>query len=204
MRTTRMALVIGSALLAATSAAGAQRRSDVPPSMMPSAGMCRVWIDGISVLREPPQTDCETARRTAPANARILYGPQTGNVQNDPRRGQVSSTDPRRDTRYDQRTIAERQRLERERQQLALEQQRAQQRAQQREQLRLANQQRDQNRLRAEQQRRDEWKRTHPNASDSRDRRRDDQNKNDDNHGRGNSGNSSGSSQNVDPRRVPR
>ena len=198
MRTTRMALVVGSALLAATSTAGAQRRDNVPPSMMPSAGMCRVWIDGIPLTREPPQTDCETARRTAPANARILYGSQTGYVQNDPRRGQgVGSSDPRRDSRYDQRTVAERQRIERERQRLELDRQRARER----EQIRLANQRREQERLRTEQLRRDEWKRTHPNASNSRDRRRDDHDRNDD-HGHGASGNSGSSSQGVDPRRV--
>jgi hypothetical protein len=36
--------------------------------------MCRVWIDGVPPGRQPAPTDCATARRTAPANARIVYG----------------------------------------------------------------------------------------------------------------------------------
>jgi transcription termination factor Rho len=144
MHKTRFALVIGGALFAATSVAGAQLRDNVPPGQMPSAGMCRVWIDGVPAGRQPAQTDCNTARRTAPANARILYGATASGVQTDPRkvqqgrgRGQVIGTgtggtyDPRRSTdgRYDpngQYSVMqrERQRAEWERQQAANERER--------------------------------------------------------------------------------
>jgi hypothetical protein len=135
MQKTRIALVIGGALFAATSVAGAQMRDNIPQGQMPSPGMCRVWLDGVPAGRQPAQTDCVTARRSAPANSRIIYGSQTGaTVQGDPRKttvdgdprksGQVignGTYDPRRtnDGRYDSRngqySITERERIARER-----------------------------------------------------------------------------------------
>jgi hypothetical protein len=53
MSKTRIAMVIGGALLAAAPAAGAQGRGSVPPGQMPSPGMCRVWIDGVPPGRQP-------------------------------------------------------------------------------------------------------------------------------------------------------
>jgi hypothetical protein len=181
MHTTRIAMMIGSALFAATSVAGAQVHDNVPPGMMPSAGMCRVWIDGVPPGRQPAQTDCVTARRTAPSNARVLYGaPVTSGVQTDPRKVPVMGTgsdvryDPRRTTdgrydgRYDSRngqySVAERERIarerERERERMAMERERRA--AWERE--RLANQQREQlaKEQRKEQKRREkEWKKSH-------------------------------------------
>ena len=168
MHTTRMALVIGSALFAATSVASAQQRDDIPASAMPPAGMCRVWVDGTPVWRQRPPTDCDTARRTAPANARIIYGSQTNGGQAiDPRRGQtVGNNDPRYDprrhdqpngverARYEERQRLERQRLQRERQ----------------EHLRL---ERERQRL-EEARRREEWKRAHRDDHDNRHSRNDD------------------------------
>lgn len=50
------------------------RASNVPPGQRPPAGMCRIWIDGVSPGRQPRATDCATARANAPANSRIIYG----------------------------------------------------------------------------------------------------------------------------------
>lgn len=47
----------------------------VPPGHWPSAGRCRVWIDGVAPGRQPRETDCATARRTVPPNGRVLEGP---------------------------------------------------------------------------------------------------------------------------------
>ena len=46
----------------------------VPPGHWPSAGRCRVWIDGVAPGRQPRETDCLTARRTVPPNGRVLEG----------------------------------------------------------------------------------------------------------------------------------
>ena len=104
----RMGFFAGTALVAATSLSGAQG-TVVPASQMPSAGMCRVWVSGVPAARQAAQTDCATARANAPANARILYGPQQNGLRvNDPRN---AGYDPRRDPRspsydprYDPRT----------------------------------------------------------------------------------------------------
>lgn len=65
-------------LLTATAAtAGAQGRGrpgGVPPGHRPPAGSCRVWVDGVPPGQQPAPTDCETARRTLPQNASIIYG----------------------------------------------------------------------------------------------------------------------------------
>lgn len=50
--------------------------SKVPPGHRPPPGMCRIWIDGVPPGRQPAPTDCATAERTRPANARVIYGDQ--------------------------------------------------------------------------------------------------------------------------------
>lgn len=47
----------------------------VPVSMLPPAGRCRIWIDGVPPQQQPAPTDCATALRQKPANGTILYGP---------------------------------------------------------------------------------------------------------------------------------
>jgi hypothetical protein len=198
MHKTRIAMVIGGALFAATSVAGAQLRDNVPPGHMPSAGMCRVWIDGVPAGRQPAQTDCATARRTAPANARILYGATATGVQTDPRkgqqgrgRGQVIGTgtsgtyDPRRSTdgRYDpngQYSVTERDRIARERQRAQWENERS---AKERE--RLAKEQRKYDKK--QQKERDKaWKKSQ--KRDHGDDNDDHGDGNDDHRGRGSNG----------------
>lgn len=46
----------------------------IPPGQRPPAGMCRVWINGVPPGRQPAATNCATAARNRPANARIIYG----------------------------------------------------------------------------------------------------------------------------------
>jgi len=70
----RLMVLAGSALALATSAAGAQPRTAVPSSMIPGAGLCRVWIEGVAPTRQAPVTDCATARANLRSNSRLLYG----------------------------------------------------------------------------------------------------------------------------------
>lgn len=70
---TRLALLL---LLAAVAPLGAQsdRGSDVPSPHRPPPGMCRIWIDGVPAARQPAPTDCATAMRRRPPNARVVFG----------------------------------------------------------------------------------------------------------------------------------
>ena len=59
----------------------------VPPGHWPSAGKCRIWIDGISPGLQPKETDCATARRNVPSNGRVLDGNRNDGYGRDDRYG---------------------------------------------------------------------------------------------------------------------
>lgn len=46
----------------------------IPSSQLPPAGMCRIWLEGVPASRQPAATDCVTALRNKPANARVIFG----------------------------------------------------------------------------------------------------------------------------------
>jgi hypothetical protein len=46
----------------------------IPPEYFPPPEACRIWIDRLPPQNQPPVTDCATAERDAPANARVVYG----------------------------------------------------------------------------------------------------------------------------------
>ena len=52
----------------------ARRRRAIPADARPPKGMCRVWIDGVPAAQQPAATDCPTAVKNRPANARVLFG----------------------------------------------------------------------------------------------------------------------------------
>jgi hypothetical protein len=49
-------------------------QSSVPDSHRPPPGMCRIWIDGVPPTHQPAPTDCATAIRKRPMNARVVFG----------------------------------------------------------------------------------------------------------------------------------
>lgn len=52
-----------------------QRRAQVvPPGFFPPAGMCRIWLNDVPAGQQPAPTDCASAVRNRPANARVLFG----------------------------------------------------------------------------------------------------------------------------------
>jgi hypothetical protein len=70
-----MANAMASAIAAPLSAqAGGQGNVDVPQGHRPPPGMCRIWIDGVPATRQPAPTDCATAIRRRPQNARVVFG----------------------------------------------------------------------------------------------------------------------------------
>jgi hypothetical protein len=48
--------------------------STVPQSAQPPAGLCRVWLENVPASQQPAPTDCATAIRNRPNNARIVFG----------------------------------------------------------------------------------------------------------------------------------
>ncbi|MEP6730191.1 MAG: hypothetical protein ABJE10_06125 [bacterium] len=95
----RIAVLAGSVLTLATTAAAAQGRvSQVPPGMLPGPGLCRVWIDGFPPGQQPPVTDCATARANVRGNGRVIYGSASnGRISSDPR---LDPRSPRYDPDY--------------------------------------------------------------------------------------------------------
>jgi hypothetical protein len=69
--------VAGVLLLAAPVVAQGQDRGVVPPGDRPPRGMCRIWIDGVPPRQQPAPTDCSTAVRRVPPNARVIFGDDT-------------------------------------------------------------------------------------------------------------------------------
>ena len=75
MRLALSVLLIGAALGAPLTAQGQERPADsVPASAKPPAGMCRIWLPNVPANKQAAPTDCPTAVRNRPANARVLFG----------------------------------------------------------------------------------------------------------------------------------
>jgi hypothetical protein len=53
----------------------AARQDSMPKGFEPPPGMCRVWVDGVPPERQPAPTECSTAVRNRPNNARVIFGP---------------------------------------------------------------------------------------------------------------------------------
>jgi len=66
----------------------------VPPGFFPPAGMCRIWLNDVPASQQPAPTDCASAVRNRPANAKVLFGdePQKGK-KGKSNNGKSSTTD---------------------------------------------------------------------------------------------------------------
>ena len=51
----------------------AEKSEPVPKQYLPPPGMCRIWVDNVPAARQPAPTDCATAIRNKPPNARVLF-----------------------------------------------------------------------------------------------------------------------------------
>jgi hypothetical protein len=54
---------------------GAEKNTSVPKEYLPPPGMCRIWVDNVPANRQPAPTDCATAIRNKPPNARVVFPP---------------------------------------------------------------------------------------------------------------------------------
>ena len=49
------------------------RPQPIPKAYLPPPGMCRIWVDNVPAARQPAPTDCATAIRNRPPNARVIF-----------------------------------------------------------------------------------------------------------------------------------
>jgi hypothetical protein len=92
----RVLCLAGSLALLAALPLGAQEKSTketkaastVPQSAQPPAGLCRVWLENVPASQQPAPTDCATAIKNRPNNARIVFG----NLKDDAAKPQQKST----------------------------------------------------------------------------------------------------------------
>jgi hypothetical protein len=47
----------------------------IPQHMVPPAGKCRIWMEGVPAAQQPAPTDCQTALRQKPTNGIVVFGP---------------------------------------------------------------------------------------------------------------------------------
>jgi hypothetical protein len=52
----------------------AKKAAAIPADARPPKGMCRIWIDGVPAAQQPAATDCPTAVKNLPSNARVIFG----------------------------------------------------------------------------------------------------------------------------------
>jgi hypothetical protein len=82
MKHVKFAVLIGILATAAPARMWAQRESSrdtskkvaIPADARPPKGMCRIWIDAVPAAQQPAATDCPTALKNRPANARVIFG----------------------------------------------------------------------------------------------------------------------------------
>jgi len=71
VRWTALFLVV---MVTRVGAQSAGASSAIPDAYRPPPGMCRIWIDGVPPDRQPAPTDCATAVRRRPTNAKVVFG----------------------------------------------------------------------------------------------------------------------------------
>lgn len=82
MKQLQLILIAGIVAAAAPARVWAQQPSKdtskrgalIPADARPPKGMCRIWIDGVPAAQQPAATDCPTALKNRPANARVIFG----------------------------------------------------------------------------------------------------------------------------------
>jgi hypothetical protein len=128
-----LALLLASIALYSATLEAQSSSSSVPESHRPPPGMCRIWIDGVPPTHQPAPTDCATAIRKRPVNARVVFGSEApaGSGRNYTPAPRVQSnfapqTSPSHEA---QDRVAQQQREEQEHQRILQQQHDAQERA---------------------------------------------------------------------------
>ena len=75
-------VAIAAVLAAPLPAQGQGRTTDtIPDEYKPPPGMCRIWIKDVPPAQQPAPTDCPTAIRRKPQNARVIFGEALKNLE---------------------------------------------------------------------------------------------------------------------------
>ena len=84
------------ALLPASGTAQARKTQEkdapIPKAYLPPKGMCRIWVDNVPAARQPAPTDCATAIRNKPPNARVIFPPERSGEAKGPTRPRPDTT----------------------------------------------------------------------------------------------------------------
>jgi hypothetical protein len=80
----------------AQSAKAKEQDPPIPKAYLPPAGMCRIWVDNVPAARQPAPTDCATAIRNRPPNARVVFPAGKGGRSAEPKA--LAPNRPRPDT----------------------------------------------------------------------------------------------------------
>jgi len=65
----------GTGTRVAAQSVAVQKVSDaIPREFRPPAGMCRIWVENVPAAQQPAPTDCPSAVKNKPANAKVIYG----------------------------------------------------------------------------------------------------------------------------------
>jgi hypothetical protein len=105
--------------------------------------MCRIWIDGVPPTHQPAPTDCATAIRKRPLNARVVFGSDApGNGRNvsppPPRQSNFSAPNAMPSREEQERAVQQQQQQQQQQQREAQERQRAEAQRQREEQEKRA------------------------------------------------------------------
>jgi hypothetical protein len=65
----------------------------IPPGFFPPPGMCRIWLNDVPAGQQPAPTDCASAVRNRPANARVLFGDEQKGKKGKSNNSKSSTTD---------------------------------------------------------------------------------------------------------------
>ena len=81
--TRRLYALVISVVVASATQLGAQVRPKpqdpepvVPRTHLPPPGMCRIWLSNVPPAQQPAPTDCASAVRNQPRNARVIFNDQ--------------------------------------------------------------------------------------------------------------------------------
>ena len=61
------------------------QKQEIPKNLRPPAGMCRVWLEKVPANQQPAPTDCASAIRNRPPNARVIFSEDSEKRAADPK-----------------------------------------------------------------------------------------------------------------------
>ena len=73
-----------------------QPKQEIPRNLRPPAGMCRVWLEKVPAGQQPAPTDCASAIRNRPPNARVIFSEDAERRAAPPPKGNAKPRDEKK------------------------------------------------------------------------------------------------------------